>query len=513
MTTNEIQQGHFAGPSDRDFTWPNKAIEYEVEDHILGQGASATVHKAKLKLNNKRQCAIKKIDLEREKDESDVLKEIKTLSSFRHDNITAYYGCFLNKSKLWIIMELMDGASVHSILYSLEKEMAARGGPKADGKLSEPLIKDIDMALILRETLKGIHYLHSENCIHRDIKAQNILLNSKGEVKLADFGVSSLAKSRPKTFVGTPCWMAPEVGDVEKHSEGYDYKADIWSLGITCIEMITGKPPYFEMPPIKVILLTIQSPPVQVKSHCEDKGYKVSKDLIKLIENCLKKLPKERPTAQQILKHDGFLNSRKVVAIREKVKEHLSEFLKKEGKTVKQGKIVRTKASRGEDGKFLFDLDSTDDEAEGTLQVNGTTKSAQTQSSKVEDQSESTKKEEQEQEINPKTTPKRNTSISPPKIVSPINLKLRIRTGNGADNQLNDIGFPFNPETDTPDTLAQELCQASLVSLADQIVVSVAMAECLETGQEQTFRLNTRDENCESDVEELQGYARIYVDG
>ena len=145
MTTNtkEIQQGKFSGPSDRDFNWPNKAAEYEVEDHILGQGASATVHKAKLKSNSSRQCAIKKIDLEREKDESDVLKEIKTLSSFRHGNITAYYGCFLNKSKLWIIMELMDGASVHSILYSLEKEMAARGGPKAEGKLLEGVFEMI----------------------------------------------------------------------------------------------------------------------------------------------------------------------------------------------------------------------------------------------------------------------------------------------------------------------------------------------------------------------------------
>ena len=386
------------------------------------------------------------------------------------------------------------------------------------------------MALILRETLKGINYLHSENCIHRDIKAQNILLNSKGEVKLADFGVSSLAKSRPKTFVGTPCWMAPEVGDVEKHSEGYDFKADIWSLGITCIEMITGKPPYFEMPPIKVILLTIQSPPVQVKSYCEDKGYKVSKELIKLIENCLKKMPKERPTAQQILKHDGFLNSRKVSAVREKIKEHLADFLKKEGKTVKQGKVVRTKASRGEDGKIFFDLDSTDDEAEANTEKSKKVEKTSNDQQKVSTQKESDESSSSRENTNnktpsssttnpnppPQSKPKSktppNTSISPPKILETINLKLRIRTGHGAENQLNDIGFPFNPETDTPDSLAQELCQASLVSLADQIVVSVAMAECLETGQEQTFKLNTRDENCESDVEELQGYARIYVD-
>jgi len=368
-----------------------------------------------------------------------------------------------------------------------------------------------------------VKWLHNDmNICHLDISLENILIqnatfvpsndgktftiNPNVNIKICDFGLAEIFRKdsfRCTKFCGKTNYKAPEV--YGKNGVFDARKADIWSLGITCIEMITGKPPYFEMPPIKVILLTIQSPPVQVKSHCEDKGYKVSKDLIKLIENCLKKLPKERPTAQQILKHDGFLNSRKVVAIREKVKEHLSEFLKKEGKTVKQGKIVRTKASRGEDGKFLFDLDSTDDEAEGTQPVNGTTKSAQTQISKVKDQPESTKKEEKEVETNPKIPPKRNTSISPPKIISPINLKLRIRTGNGADNQLNDIGFPFNPETDTPDTLAQELCQASLVSLADQIVVSVAMAECLETGQEQTFRLNTRDENCESDVEELQG--------
>lgn len=211
----------------------------------------------------------------------------------------------------------------------------------------------------------------------------------------------------------------------------------------------------------------------------------------------------------------------------------MADFLKKEGKTVKQGKVVRTKASRGEDGKIFFDLDSTDDEAEvadeKSKKVDKTSNDQQKVSTQKEISDESSSSRENtnnktpsssttNQNTNPppqskpksKTPP--NTSISPPKILETINLKLRIRTGHGAENQLNDIGFPFNPETDTPDSLAQELCQASLVSLADQIVVSVAMAECLETGQEQTFKLNTRDENCESDVEELQGYARIYVD-
>ncbi|KAH0536706.1 hypothetical protein FGG08_006447 [Glutinoglossum americanum] len=234
--------------------------------------------------------AIKVIDVENAEDEvEDIIQEISILSELSSPYVTKYYGSYLKGSDLWIIMEYCSGGSC--------------------GDLMKPgLIPEEYITIILRELLMGLEYLHGDNKLHRDIKGSN------GQVKLADFGVSgqlSATMTKKNTFVGTPFWMAPEV----IKQSGYDHKADIWSLGITALELANGEPPYSDIHPMKVLFLIPKNPPPVLEGN-------FSKAFKEFVELCLKRDPRERPSAKELLRHPFIRRAKKTTYLTELIERY-----------------------------------------------------------------------------------------------------------------------------------------------------------------------------------------------
>ncbi|WOO82852.1 Serine/threonine-protein kinase svkA [Vanrija pseudolonga] len=262
----------------------------------LGTGSFGTVWKAVHNVTEQ-VVAIKMIDLESTDDEiGEIQAEIAHLSTCSSDQVTRYYGSFVKGYRLWIVMEYLGGGSCLDLL--------------KPGVFTEEQV-----AIVCRELLVGLEYLHSEGKIHRDIKAANVLLSENGEVKLADFGVAaqlSSHKSQRHTFVGTPFWMAPEV----IRRDGYDSRADIWSLGITAMEMAKGEPPLAEFHPMRVLFLIPKEKAPRLK------GDQWSQDFKDFIAACLQKAPESRPTAHDLLQHPFIRSALPTTRLRPLVKRY-----------------------------------------------------------------------------------------------------------------------------------------------------------------------------------------------
>ena len=240
----------------------NPTEDFELVEK-LGEGSYGTVWKA-IHHASGGTTAIKKVPVENDLEE--IVNEIKIMKQCHSAYIITYFGSYILESELWIVMEYCGGGSVSDLM-------------KVTGK---PLNEE-QISCVCRDALKGLAYLHGINKIHRDIKAGNILLNDKGEGKLADFGVSgqlSDTLAKRNTVIGTPFWMAPEV----IQEVGYDVRADVWSLGITAIEMAEGKPPYHNIHPMRAIFMIPSRPPPKFTEP--DKW---SPDLNDFLEKCLVK--------------------------------------------------------------------------------------------------------------------------------------------------------------------------------------------------------------------------------
>ncbi|QDZ18040.1 serine/threonine protein kinase [Chloropicon primus] len=256
----------------------------------LGFGAFSKVYKG-VDLKNGDFVAIKQISLEglSEDDKDNMVQEIDLLRNLKHKNIVKYLGSYRTKSHLYIILEYAENGSLSQIIK-----------PNKFGAFPESLA-----AIYMKQTLEGLAYLHEQNVIHRDVKGANILTTKEGTVKLADFGVATLSTQREVTHsgrsdfknpvVGTPYWMAPEVIEMS----GVTFASDIWSVGSTAIELLTGKPPYFDMMPMSALFHIVQDdyPPIP-------EG--ISPAMQDFLTKCFQKNAKKRPSARDLLKHDWF---------------------------------------------------------------------------------------------------------------------------------------------------------------------------------------------------------------
>lgn len=253
----------------------------------IGRGSAGDVHTARDKLTDD-VVAVKLVDLEEAEDEvEDIQREISYLMQCSSPFVTKYLGCWLDpgSTRLAIAMEYMAGGSVADLISE------AFGGP----------LPESACAVVCRDLLYALDYLHGEGKIHRDVKCANVLLTGAGEIRLADFGVAgtltqTLGGNKRRTFTGTPFWMAPEV--IQAHeSDGYNSKCDIWSLGITAMEAANGTPPYSDLHPMRVLFFIPKNPPPRLE------GASFSAEFKEFCAACLQKDPDRRPRAAQLVNH------------------------------------------------------------------------------------------------------------------------------------------------------------------------------------------------------------------
>ncbi|XP_034427566.1 TRAF2 and NCK interacting kinase b isoform X6 [Hippoglossus hippoglossus] len=302
---------------------------------LVGNGTYGQVYKGR-HVKTGQLAAIKVMDVTGDEEE-EIKAEINMLKKYSHHrNIATYYGAFVKKNppgmddQLWLVMEFCGAGSVTDLIKNTKGST----------------LKEEWIAYICREILRGLTHLHQHKVIHRDIKGQNVLLTENAEVKLVDFGVSAQLDrtvGRRNTFIGTPYWMAPEVIACDENPDAtYDFKSDLWSLGITAVEMAEGAPPLCDMHPMRALFLIPRNPAPRLKSK------KWSKKFQSFIESCLVKSHSQRPSTEQLLKHPFIRDLPNERQIRIQLKDH----------------IDRTKKRRGERDETEYEYSGSEEEDE-----------------------------------------------------------------------------------------------------------------------------------------------------
>uniref|UniRef100_A0A9J8BMM4 non-specific serine/threonine protein kinase n=1 Tax=Cyprinus carpio carpio TaxID=630221 RepID=A0A9J8BMM4_CYPCA len=280
----------------------------------------------------------------RNREEDEIKLEINMLKTHSHHrNIATYYGAFVKKSpagqddQLWLVMEYCGAGSVTDLLK----------------KTKGSCLKEDWISYICREVLRGLLHLHSHHVIHRDIKGQNVLLTENAEIKLVDFGVSAQLDrtiGRRNTFIGTPYWMAPEVIACDENPDStYDYRSDVWSLGITALEMAEGVPPLCDMHPMRALFLIPRNPPPKLKSK------KWSKKFQMFVDSCLVKNYQHRPSTETLLRHSFIKDLPNERQVRITLKDHLD----------------RTRKRRPEKEETEYEYSGSEDEEDGMNEDEG----------------------------------------------------------------------------------------------------------------------------------------------
>ncbi|XP_058479096.1 TRAF2 and NCK interacting kinase b isoform X13 [Solea solea] len=302
---------------------------------LVGNGTYGQVYKGR-HVKTGQLAAIKVMDVTGDEEE-EIKAEINMLKKYSHHrNIATYYGAFVKKNppgmddQLWLVMEFCGAGSVTDLIKNTKGNS----------------LKEEWIAYICREILRGLTHLHQHKVIHRDIKGQNVLLTENAEVKLVDFGVSAQLDrtvGRRNTFIGTPYWMAPEVIACDENPDAtYDFKSDLWSLGITAIEMAEGAPPLCDMHPMRALFLIPRNPAPRLKSK------KWSKKFQSFIDSCLVKSHSQRPSTDQLLKHPFIRDLPNERQVRIQLKDH----------------IDRTKKRRGERDETEYEYSGSEEEDE-----------------------------------------------------------------------------------------------------------------------------------------------------
>ncbi|XP_036935902.1 TRAF2 and NCK interacting kinase b isoform X9 [Acanthopagrus latus] len=302
---------------------------------LVGNGTYGQVYKGR-HVKTGQLAAIKVMDVTGDEEE-EIKAEINMLKKYSHHrNIATYYGAFIKKNppgmddQLWLVMEFCGAGSITDLIKNTKGNS----------------LKEEWIAYVCREILRGLTHLHQHKVIHRDIKGQNVLLTENAEVKLVDFGVSAQLDrtvGRRNTFIGTPYWMAPEVIACDENPDAtYDFKSDLWSLGITAIEMAEGAPPLCDMHPMRALFLIPRNPAPRLKSK------KWSKKFQSFIESCLVKSHSQRPSTEQLLKHPFIRDLPNERQVRIQLKDH----------------IDRTKKRRGERDETEYEYSGSEEEDE-----------------------------------------------------------------------------------------------------------------------------------------------------